>query len=544
MLADLQQYGDRTSSFMTMYPGFESYGDEQGQIRYMQTSRAWVAATEPLASADKRAELFARFGEEAVLRGKRPIITPVTEKLSAELVERGYERIQLGAEPVFDLDEYFSGEKDPLDRFPHARALYRRGARVREVKPEEQSDALNSELSNLIETWLGNRTTVPLNFLNQVDPWKYREHKKLFVLEYAGSVIAFVSAVPVYLRQGFFFADYIRAPRTKVGTVELLFIETMRALFEQGYSEVRLGLCPLAHLNLAAASSAKERRTLKTMNWAFTRLKFPINFASVYEFKAKFQPTRWEPLYLVSKKGLSLRTIYDVARVHFPEGVFNAWLVSLKRQLKPHLNQAACVSVRALPKTFGEAAARSKVTLSFCALFTVLHFLRYTWPAIQRVYEANGFSAGSFALSGWLAGPLFHNTHYHFGGDLLTFLVFGAAAEILLGSVFGFIVMAAGLWASNPLAWALVESFSRYMPAGEYARFLAENDYGSSNAVYAFVGAVSVLLKRPSLFITPFALNGMFLCFARQSWLSLHHIVALACGYLLCLLWTRKRSDT
>ena len=541
-LDDLKQFGDRTSSFMTLYPGFQSYRNHHaGQIRFVETHKAWVAGTEPLAATDERASLFEKFSQAAFHRGKNPIMTPTTDRLSQELAQRGSHRIQVGAEPVFDLTRYFS-DKDPLDRFPHARTLVRRGLRVREITAEEnaQNPELSEQLKKLVDHWLSARATVPLSFLNQIDPWRFGEHKKLFVVEQGRKILAFLSAVPIFARNGYFFADYIRAPRTKAGTVELLFIESMRMLHEQGSSEVRLGMCPLARLELSNATSRRERSILRSMNFIFRHCSFPMSFESIYEFKAKFKPTSWEPLFLVSAKPLGLRTLYEVCRVHFPESVAKAYFISWGRKFKRYLDPA--ISVRAKPQSFSSLLSRTRLTLSFSAIFTLLHLLRSIYPAVQNFYESNGFSPATYSLTGHLIGPFFHNTHYHFAGDILTFLIFAGVLEILLGTWFCFLVVAAGLWASNPLTWGFVELVLKPVSTITYADFLKEVDYGSSNAVYAAVGALAPLLTNPRWLLLPFALNGLFLCLAHQSWLSLHHLVALACGYFFCHIF-RKFSD-
>lgn len=548
---DLRRFGDRSSSFMTLYPGFRSFRADPGgkggqdgvagQIRFAETRGAWVAGTEPLAPQSSRAGLFERFDAEAASRGKHPIMTPVTERLSRELVERGYHRIQVGSEPVFELRRYFDPAGDqPLDLFPHARALLKRGYRVREIPSGSLDASLRGQLDGLVEAWKSGRATVPLSFLNQIDPWRHGEHKKLFVVEQGRKALAFLSAVPIFARNGYFFADYIRAPGSKAGTVELLFIEAMRALHDQGCGEVRLGMCPLARLEPAYARSMRERLSTRVLGLVFRFSRFPMSFRSIFEFKAKFRPTSWEPLFLVSRGRPGWSTLSEVCRVHFPESVTRAYAVSWGRRLKRQLD--ARVPIRALPESRAELLARTRVTLSFSAVFVALHALRTALPAVDAIYRAHPFTPSAYSPIGHFLAPLFHNTHYHFGGDVPTFLVFAGLVELLLGARFCLMVVAAGLWASNPLTWAAVEAVLRPLSAVTYSRFLAETDYGSSNAVYAAVGALAPILARPGWLLTPFALNGIFLCFAHQSWLSLHHLIALGCGYTLTRAFSASRA--
>ena len=118
LLYDLERFGDRTSSFMTLYPGFESFYSstmpQGGQVRFQPTRGAWVGATEPLAPLQLRATLFHQFAEEARQSGRRAHLTPVSEQLARELQIKGYEAFRVGAEPVFELNQYFLEGWDPL----------------------------------------------------------------------------------------------------------------------------------------------------------------------------------------------------------------------------------------------------------------------------------------------------------------------------------------------------------------------------------------------------------------------------------------------
>lgn len=541
LLNDLKLYGDRTSSLMTLYPGFQSFDakiDEviHGQIRYADTARSWIAATEPLTTKENKAALFKIFAKEAKRMGKRSLMVPVTEKLSACLTDMGYHRIQIGSEPIISLRDYF--KKEPLDLFPHARSLLKRGFIVEELDLTCASEQTKSQLQTLTQTWIENRSTVPLRFLNQVEPLKFSELKKFFVVRSGEKILAFLSAAPVATKNSYFYADYIRDPQSRAGTVELLFIESMRLLYQQGISEVRLGLCPFAQIDVASAGNFKEKCTLAMMNSAFLRATFPLNFKSIYQFKSKFKPTRWEPLYLVSSKSIGIQTASDLARVHFPDGIGNALRFTLKQKTTPYLKLSARNFT--LPKSITEFVKQTPLTHGLVTLFLLLHALRVTFPFFHTVYLNQGFSAGNFSWSGLFLGPLFHNHAYHLLGDISTFWIFGSLLEIILGSRIFFMITAFGLWATNPLTWWVVETgikiLAAHMPSEAYSTFLKEIDYGSSNAVYASVGALAALLIQPRALLLPFIANGVFLCVAKQSLLSLHHLIALAGGYFIALL--------
>jgi len=527
LLTDLKKYGDRTSSFMTLYPGFESYKSDNGLVRYMETTSAWVAGTEPLAPAEKKIDVFNAFKNSALNKRKNAIVAPVTEEFSKELTKAGFHRIQIGSDPVFDLTSYFS-TIDPVHRFPSARSLQKRGAVVRELAFESMTQEQRDRILMLVKAWKNTKKTAPFGFLNQIDPFYFANEKKFFVLELHGRILAFLAAVPVFALEGYFFSEYMRAAESRVGTTELLFIETMRLLKKAGYKEVRLGTCLFSNLRVNSESNLRQRVMSFAMGLAFRHLRYPLNFKSIYQFKAKFEPTRWEPVYLASKSKVGIRVLFDVLRVHFKE-------LNLGARLQGYFAQG--INTRALPKTFGEFLYRSKITFIFSAIFVVLHLWRTFSTTGLAFFQKNGYSVSGYSASGHFWSPLFHNGHTHFFGDLSTFLIFGTATEVFLGSWFAASVIAFGLWASNPQAVYIVEKLiGPNIDAATLARFRSETDYGSSNAIYAMVGALSGLLKRPMLLMLPFILNGLFLCIALKSILSIHHLTALFTGFVICKL--------
>lgn len=279
------------------------------------------------------------------------------------------------------------------------------------------------------------------------------------------------------------------------------------------------------------------------MQWIFKHGTFPYSFKSIHEFKSKFNPTRWEPLFLVTRGNLGPGALSDLVYVQFPGGMYQAWLSGIKRKgarlLRPD------VRLKAAPGSFSECLQRSKLSLSFGLLFLGLHLLRHALPAVQSFFLAHGFSAAHFTVQGLIAGPLFHNNHYHLTGDLLSFWAFGIVLEIFLGSMPFFWITAAGLWATNPITVAVLHFPLQYFSPAAHARLFLEIDYGSSNAVYAAVGALAALLSKPAWLLMPFVLNGVFLCLARSSWLSFHHLVGLAVGYAAghaIVRWARRTA--
>lgn len=536
LLAELAEFGDRTSAFVTAGAGFETFrpGD-RGCVRYQRAGRWWLGATEPVAPSEHRVALSIAFAEMAGESGSKAALLPVSAELSAGLTARGWHRLQVGAEPIFDLQEVFCGP-DPLILHARARALARKGATFAEWPQTDLAPGSDrrAALEEIQLSWQSARRSPPLGFLSRSAPFELREHRRYFVLEHEGRVEAFLAALPVPARNAWYFADLVRRPTARAGTMELLILEAMRLLWREGTLEVRLGLAPLADLD------PRQTRTLpgQVLAWA-SRRSLLYDFQGNARFKRKLQPTSWVPLYVVTPRPPTLGLLRAIAAAHLPGGLGQALSVGLLQgpvntMLRPE------IGLRPWPASSAELARRTSLTVVFVVLCTVLHLLRMQVHAAAELHRATAFAPAAPTVSGLFLGPLWHNHTYHLIGDLSSFLLFGALLEILTGPRLFAVATAAGLWLSNPLTMLLAgPPLAAFSPDG-YANLMRQIDYGSSNAIYAFVGVLAACVKRPAWLLLPFLLNGIWVCLALNSLLALHHLVALFGGYLAMRAWTAR----
>ncbi|MGE0617162.1 MAG: rhomboid family intramembrane serine protease [Bacteriovoracia bacterium] len=537
-ISELKKFGDRTSSFMSLHPSFSSFlpGHRvtDGRIQYVETSRAWFAASEPLTRESERMQAFEDFAQTAEGRRKHAFILPVSATFAKRLEEKGYHRTQVGAEPVFNLVEYFDSPSDPLSAFPRARSLKIRGAKVVEVSADRFTrDPAFRALSG---EWTQARKTSPLQFLSRFDPWFQLEQRRIFAVELQGQPQAFVSAAPIYPRNGYYFADIVGSRPLKTGLMELLLIESMRKLREEGYLEVRLGACPLAPVG------HDERPQNPALRWIFRNSNFFYNFRSLYEFKSKFNPSHWEPLFLVGSRPIGFSTFWQVIRLHYPEGLLRAKARALLARDFPKLLRPG-VKPLPFPATLGDALARMRVSLGFSAVFLALHAARTHLPIGADVFTQVQFWPLQWNVAGIFAGPLFHNNLWHLLGDTSTFILFVAAIELVQGSRLALAAVALGLWASNPLTAALLGAALPTLAPAAYQNLLTIPDVGASNAVYAAAGALGALLAQPRTIILPLALNAIVYTMLAEKILATHHLVALALGYLAARAFTAASAS-
>jgi hypothetical protein len=552
LFAAVAAWGDRTSSFVSSYAHFRDHALPVGRIRCVDTPGAVVAAGEPLCPADRRADAFFDLARAARATGRQAVMMPVGWALADELRRRGARTLCVGTEPVLELAEWLGegGGPDPLDRLPMARALGRRGARLERWDTRQLDAERRAIVANLADRWRSSREGPLVAFLNVVDPLQHIEHKALFVA-WDGKLAApaaVLVATPVASGDGdgrvvaWFFCDYLRHPDARAGVVEWLFVEAARALRAEGASEIRLGLTPLLHLQRGVVDGVTERLLRPWLARHQARATFPFRYASVAAFKTKLGPTRWDPLYVVTDGTRGPTLARALAFAHFPDGPLAARTARWRTRLAARVRPEVLPVLRPAPRDLGEAVRGGAGVLGAAALFASLHIARTVHPAVQAFFERSRFVPSTWTPQGVWIGPLFHNHTYHLSGDLLSLLFFGLLLEWSTGHGLIAVVAAFGLWATNPLStWIVTPLLTRFRPE-DLPRFLTEGDVGSSNAVYAIVGAMAAGLKNPALLLLPFAANGVYLCFAKSSWLSVHHLIGLAFGFMAGIVWRRRRA--
>jgi hypothetical protein len=569
--ADLLKWGDRTSSLMTAYPGFKDFrcGGLAGRIRYasLKSSRlrqaAWVGATEPISPEGDRRAFVKAFFQQAEEKGVCAFLMPVSAQLVGQLTGEAH-ALCVGAEPVFSLDEerWGGGLDEFLRAFPRARSLLKRGFRVEVSAGSDLSVEAASEIEGIEQAWRRTLRGAPLGFLNQVSlkQWSDTPEKRFFLLREprSGKLQACLTALRVPGAGAWYFAEVLRDEASVSGAMPLLMFGAMDLLRQEGAREVRLGMAPLGYDSLSGEERGKAFASLEAslagrlLLFLSRRDTQVYGFRSAWEFKRRLRPSRWDPLYLLSKERPSLRLLLQVADVHFPqEGALRTLLRILRGKLEAKVDTKLkpLLSESFLKTHSGRPWHLPVLVPLTAAVLLVLHSWKSGSSALASAFSAQAYVPGSRSWGGWFFGPLSHNHAYHLWGDVLSYGAFGMVLERLAGGRFLTLVLAVGLWLSNPVTEVFVRLVNALggIPSDAWSNFLGEQDRGSSNAVYAFVGALAAFSRRRfSLWLLlPFVANGFYLCWVRGSWLSLHHWVGLLSGWILARSWlaweTRKQ---
>src|SRR6266404_8381780 len=98
-------YGYNAHSLVSIAPGAELWStpDIDGAIIYGEFGRVWLAAGDPLASADDMAELAREFAAFAKRKNRVVAFVPTSANFAHTVAPKDFAAVKVGAAPYFDL---------------------------------------------------------------------------------------------------------------------------------------------------------------------------------------------------------------------------------------------------------------------------------------------------------------------------------------------------------------------------------------------------------------------------------------------------------
>jgi phosphatidylglycerol lysyltransferase len=310
VLALVRRFGWNATSFQALEPGYRYlFVDGAACVAFVDTGRAWVAAGAPLADEADFETVTAAFLREARAANRRACFFATEDRFTKQVPLRS---LLVGEQPVWEPAGWDAALRASASLREQVRRARAKGVRVRLAGTQAAPDGteLRDAVVGFVERWLGARELAPLGFLAQVDPLAFLPDCPLFVAEWAGKLVGILSVAPIHGREGWLLQNLLRAPDAPNGTAELLFDQAMREANARGLTFVTLGLAPLA--GRVAAPLRLARQAGRGL----------FNFEGLRAFKAKLQPSRWDPIYVSFPRETSApRAIVDVLAA-FARGKF------------------------------------------------------------------------------------------------------------------------------------------------------------------------------------------------------------------------------
>ena len=286
------RHGWNSTCYQTVNPIFEYtfFPEQDAVVAFVRARGMRVVAGAPVCSFENFPSVMERFEQaerSGVLyfgAGRR--VTDVLRSQHAKSV------VSLGAQPVWNpsrWNEQVLRRKSLRYQFNRAR---NKGVTVREWSTEE---AENSEgLRRVLKEWLDTRGHPPLHFLVEPETLDYLQDRRTFVAELDGSPVAFLNLCPVPKRNGWLTEQFPRMKHSPNGTIELLMHEAANVLARDGSDYLTMGLVPFSIHGAINENPAWLRPVME-----MTRVlgKPLYSFSGLNEFKSKFNPEEWEPVY-------------------------------------------------------------------------------------------------------------------------------------------------------------------------------------------------------------------------------------------------------
>jgi lysylphosphatidylglycerol synthetase-like protein (DUF2156 family) len=318
-------YGYNAHSLVSVAPGarFWQSPEIDGAIIYCEFGHVWLAAGDPLASEEETAELARRFVAAARARGRVAAFIPATERFARLATSVDLCAVKIAAAPYFDLKTWSPrGDRAKKMRGGVNQAL-RAGVVFEEI--ETVTDDLRRETAALCGTWLRTRRAAAgFGWLLALDPFRHAAHKKFYVArDSKGHLAGLLAASPIPAREGWYLEDVLRMPDAPPGTADLLVVEALKRLREDGARLATLGTAPLATDGTDDISTREHAQARRALRLVAPRFGAFYNFAGVRRFKAKFAPSHWESEYVLVPKGASIppRVAYAFVRAVVPGGI-------------------------------------------------------------------------------------------------------------------------------------------------------------------------------------------------------------------------------
>jgi len=317
-------YGYNAHALMSIAPGALRWTtpDIDGAIIYGEFGSVWLAAGDPLAPLDDRAELARQFAAYAKKKNRVVAFVPTTSEFAALLVPRDFAAIKVGAAPYFDLPNWNPRGDCAKNLRAGVNQARRAGVEFAELAAGID-DTIKKEAAQLCMNWLNaRRSATTFGWLLALDPFVHPEHKRYFTARVNGKLVGFLAASPIPLRKGWYLEDVIREPNAPSGMATLLVAETLRKLKADGEALATLGTSPFAPDGNNEVPT-ESRRVARALELASSRLGAFYNFAGLRLFKGRFVPSWWESEYALHERGVAIppRVGHAMVRALVPGGL-------------------------------------------------------------------------------------------------------------------------------------------------------------------------------------------------------------------------------
>jgi phosphatidylglycerol lysyltransferase len=308
------RYGWNATSYQLVNPGISLWFSLRGDavVGYVQRGHTRVVAGAPVCAPDRLRAVVTEFEAQSTAEQMHVCYFGAEERLEGVLRDSAtHAMVLLGAQPSWNPASWgaiIQGKASLRAQLNRAR---NKGVVVAPISSGEATG--NPELQRVLREWLATRGLPPMHFLVEPETLSRLFDRRVFLARSRlGEIIAFLVASPAPARGGWLIEQFVRGRAAPNGTVELLLDAAMRSFAVEGYRYVTLGLAPLSRYAQPGAVNPTWLRWV--LKWVRAHGRRFYNFEGLDNFKAKFLPPRWEPVYaIVNEATFTPRALYAIA---------------------------------------------------------------------------------------------------------------------------------------------------------------------------------------------------------------------------------------
>ena len=321
----LRRFGWNATSFQILQAQFELWFDStEACVAYVDTGSAWVVAGSPIAASEHLERVACNFVDAARDRRRRVVFFGTDPRFAR--VDR-FKSICIGREPIFDAHVWPSFLRRKVRIREQLRRANAKGLHAEQLDTARlaaDDTLLRREIEGLIQRWLLSKPMPKMGFLTGIEPFSFSRERRYFLAKVADRIVGFAAMIPVYERRGWLLENLVRAPDAPNGTSETLMDLVMREAARTTSGYLSLGLTPLAGDVGLWLNFAK-------------RLGAPLyNFSGLEEFRRKFLPSSWSPMYVTYPSDRHAPwALYDSLVAFARGGLFGFGLRTLARRIQP-----------------------------------------------------------------------------------------------------------------------------------------------------------------------------------------------------------------
>lgn len=218
----------------------------------------------------------------------------------------------LGAQPVWTPAAFLGAIHASRSLRAQLARARNKGVTTREVTTLD--DTTRAGVRTCLAEWLATRGLPSLHFLVEPNTLDMLGDRRLFVAERDSKVCAFVVLTPIPARDGYLTEQFVRGRLAPNGAIELVLAEAVQSIERESATYLTMGIVPLSP-RFDQRGSGNPGWLSALLTWARAHARRFYDFDGLDAFKAKFQPTQWEPVYVIAQEpSFRPRTLYAIAR--------------------------------------------------------------------------------------------------------------------------------------------------------------------------------------------------------------------------------------